>query len=155
MSNALTLVRCACEGARVLNSLEARQTAAHAIHGAVADCTRRTRELLRSSRPHASLPVRIELHSELSARAESLKQGVRSNIDCTFELAPAGTVLVPPSWLPQIVTNLLLNAAGAIHGSGSIKVSTKSVEFTETSSIIDRLPLEFMQPSKLLTMARA
>ena len=141
VSNSLTVVRCACENARAMSSGETRRAVADAIREAVAECTRRTRELLLLSRPHNSEPARVELDSEVRALAESLAQRIRSNIRCEFELAPAGNALVPPSWLPQILTNLLLNAEAAIHGGGTIEISTRAVHVGETrTSTIDRLP---------------
>jgi len=47
---------------------------------------------------------------------------------------------VPQSWLPQILTNLLLNAEGAINEGGTIRVSTRTEHVDETrTSAIDRL----------------
>jgi len=141
VSNALTIVRCACEDARKLSSDAARRSAATAIRHAVSDCANRTRDLLLLSRPHSLQPVSVELHREVRAQAQNLQQRLRGNVRAHFDLEPAGSVLVPPSWLPQILTNLLLNAEAAIRGSGTVRISTRRVEFTEDrTSTIDRLP---------------
>jgi len=141
VSNALTIVRCACEDARKLASDAARRSAATAIRHAVSDCANRTRDLLLLSRPHSLLPVSVELHREVRAQAQNLEQRLRGNVRAHFDLEPAGSVLVPPSWVPQILTNLLLNAEAAIRGGGTIRISTRRVEFSEDrTSTIDRLP---------------
>ena len=140
VSNSLTVVRCACEDVRLLKSEAACRAAASAIREAVKGSANRTRDLLLLSRPHTSLPASIELHREVRAQAQNLEQRLRRNVRCEFALEPAGSVLVPPSWLPQILTNLLLNAEGAIHDGGTIKISTRTERVDETrTSAIDRL----------------
>ncbi len=84
-----------------------------------------TRQLLAFARKQTITPTVLELNSLLSSMINMLKRLIGANINLNWSPGEnVWLVKMDPSQLEQILTNLCINARDAIHGSGSINIST-------------------------------
>jgi two-component system NtrC family sensor kinase len=100
------------------------------------------RELLEFSRPSHEEPVATDpLRAVQSVQALLAPQArFREVRVVTMGSDPWPQVLVSPSRLAQVLVNLLLNAADAMHGKGTISVACESTAGKVRLSIIDEGP---------------
>lgn len=142
VNNALTVVRCACEDLRRDAAPGTRAQAAQAIREATAACAAKTRELLALTRPHATPSEPLDLQEAVRDCLPRLRGRLRTNLRCRDELRPTGAVALSPSWVEQMLLNLVLNAEQAIPASGTIVVSTGRTTLERPSrTTVDRLPV--------------
>jgi PAS domain S-box-containing protein len=87
-----------------------------------------TRQLLAFSRRQPVEPQPVALNDALARQLRLLRRLIGENIDlqCIPHANPC-VILIDPSQLDQVVTNLVVNARDAITGTGHIRVGTANV----------------------------
>jgi len=110
----------------------------------VADChegARRVqqlvRDLLRFAQPARGGRAPTDLHRVLDATLTLLVSEYRDRIDLRKDYADVGPVLANEAQLGQVFMNLLMNAAQAIEGTGTVTVSTRAEGDAVLVSITD------------------
>lgn len=90
------------------------------------------RQLLAFSRKQAIAPQILNCNERLANSQNMLEMLIGEDVRLHYDLDDTlGPILIDPSQLDQIVTNLVVNARDAIQGVGTIKISTENVTFTE------------------------
>jgi PAS domain S-box-containing protein len=87
-----------------------------------------SRQLLAFSRRQTCEPRRVQVNEALSGLAKMLKRLIGEDIAFELDLqSDAGTVMIDPSQLEQIVVNLAINARDAMPSGGRLLIGTKGV----------------------------
>lgn len=86
-----------------------------------------TRQLLAFARKQPVLPERLDLNQRVEGTLKMLQRLLGEDIQLSWQPCPnAGHVVMDPSQLDQILTNLCLNARDAIAGIGNITIETEA-----------------------------
>lgn len=94
-----------------------------------------TRQLLTFARRQTATPQVILLNQSINQMLLMLKRLIGENIDLVWNPgADLWPLLIDPIQIDQILTNLLVNARDAIHGTGRITISTSN-EWTMESPL--------------------
>ncbi|NLG34883.1 MAG: PAS domain-containing protein [Lentisphaerae bacterium] len=91
-----------------------------------------TRQLLAFARKQTVRPRRINLNETVEGMLKMIRRLIGEQIDLVWRPGPdAGSVLIDPSQLDQILANLCVNARDAIAGSGTITIETGPADLDE------------------------
>jgi signal transduction histidine kinase len=119
----------------ILNDLDEADTsheAARQIYDASVRSLELNNKLLAFARKQTISPKVVDLNEAVSGTVTMLKRLIGEEIDLIWnpadELCP---ILIDPSQVDQILTNLCINARDAISGTGRISIETDSVVFDE------------------------
>ncbi len=94
-----------------------------------------TRQLLSFSRKQIIKPKPVDLNRLILEQGKMLKRLIGEDIELEFKTSDdVWTILIDPSQVDQILTNLVVNSRDAIAGVGSIAISTENVQLTEQHS---------------------
>ena len=108
-----------------------------AIAHAVDRSAEMVRQLLAFARKQPTFPKTIELDLELEKIYLLLRKLIRENISLRWQLnCPHTCVMLDPSNLVQIVTNLCVNARDAIEGYGCITLNTGIVNAENCEELV-------------------
>ncbi|HJT23688.1 MAG TPA: response regulator, partial [bacterium] len=100
------------------------------VMGAAQRSAELTRQLLAFARKETSLPKVLDLNEAVEALVPFLKRLLGENIELTWRPGEGiGPVLVGPTHLDQILTNLCVNSRDAIEGAGKIVIETGATAF--------------------------
>ena len=84
-----------------------------------------TRQLLTYARKQAALTEELDMNTSITSLVPLLRRLVDEGVELSLQLAPdLPQVLLDPSQLDQILTNLTSNARDALGGQGSIRIGT-------------------------------
>jgi len=90
-----------------------------------------TRQLLVFSRQQELSPEEIDLNALVSGLAPMLQRLLNEEHELTLSLHPClGSVCVDAARMEQVVMNLVVNAADALPGGGTIRLTTAEVELS-------------------------
>lgn len=88
-----------------------------------------TRQLLALSRRQASRPAVVDLGEVVSAMGNFLRRIIGEGVRIETVLAPdLGSVRVDIGQFEQVLLNLVVNARDAMHGAGTVTISTSDAE---------------------------
>jgi PAS domain S-box-containing protein len=91
-----------------------------------------TRQLLVFARQQPVAPRQIDLNRTVAEMLELLERLIGEQIELVWEPGPdLAPVLIDPTQLQQVVTNLCLNARDAMGGVGRVTIETRSVTVGE------------------------
>jgi PAS domain S-box-containing protein len=91
-----------------------------------------TRQLLAFARRQTVAPVVLDLNEVISDMLQMLGRLIGEEIDLVWQPATTlHTILMDPSQVNQVLTNLVINARDAIGGAGNITIETGDVTFDE------------------------
>ncbi len=92
-----------------------------------------TRQLLGFARKQPIAPRRLDLNDTVERMLSMLARLIGENIDLAWRPgAASGEVLIDPSQVDQILTNLCVNSRDAIAGVGRVTIETADVTLDET-----------------------
>jgi two-component system cell cycle sensor histidine kinase/response regulator CckA len=98
-----------------------------------------TRQLLAYARKQKTRPEVVDINATVSRMISMLRRLIGENIELKWKPARSlWPVMLDPTHLDQILTNLVVNARDAIEGSGSIVIETRRSSLEET--ICARIP---------------
>ena len=104
-----------------------------AIHDAADRSAALTRQLLTFAHQQPALPKEIPLNKAVEHSLDMLRRLIGEHIAIQWDPCTADTsILIDPSQIDQILTNLCVNARDAIEGSGTITIGTKQMELDDT-----------------------
>ncbi|MBI3939583.1 MAG: PAS domain S-box protein [Acidobacteria bacterium] len=99
------------------------------IQGAVGRLSKIMHQLLAFTRNEVPTPKVINYNSLISGFDPLLRRLVRPGIDLVLELHPAaGSVVVDPSQMERVITNLVMNASDALPHEGMIIIRTGNAD---------------------------
>ena len=111
-----------------LADLEADHTAREEVAEAwraIASATRLTQQLLTFSRRRVTHPKRVDLAAAARDMSGMLGRLLGKDVELVVEACePAGTVLIDPSHLEQVLVNLVMNACEAMPEGGKVVLRT-------------------------------
>ncbi|WLT31672.1 nitrogen regulation protein NR(II) [Geothrix sp. PMB-07] len=102
-----------------------------------------TRQLLAFARQQPVDPRMLDLNQSITELQAVLERLVGSEVQLRWSLAPGlGKVLMDPTQLDQVLTNLLVNARDAVSGVGQIEVATsnRTLTLTDCAALVDAQP---------------
>lgn len=102
-----------------------------------------TRQLLAFARQQPVDPRLLDLNQSIADLKAVLGRLVGPEVQLRWSLAPGlGKVLMDPTQLDQVLTNLLVNARDAISGPGQIEVATsnRTLTLADCSSLVEARP---------------
>lgn len=103
-----------------------------AIHDAADRSAALTRQLLTFAHQQPALPKEILLNGAVEHSLDMLRRLIGEHISIQWKPCSADTsILIDPSQIDQILTNLCVNARDAIEGSGTITIGTKQMELDD------------------------
>lgn len=83
------------------------------------------RQLLAFARKQTVVPEMVDMNQAISEMMPMLEQLIRENISLKWIPGEiTNRIMIDPSQIDQILTNLIVNARDAIHGNGNITVET-------------------------------
>jgi PAS domain S-box-containing protein len=106
-----------------------------------------TRQLLAFARKQAINPIVLNLNDSISSMLKMLRRLIGEDIDLVWmPEADRPKVMIDPSQLDQILTNLCVNSRDAISESGKITIRTSNVDITEKdcAGFSDAFPGDFV-----------
>ena len=100
------------------------------VMGAAQRSAELTRQLLAFARKETTPPKIVELNEAVGALVPFLRRLLGENVELTWRPGEGvGRVMVGPSHLDQLLTNLCVNSRDAIEGSGKIVIETGAAAF--------------------------
>ena len=100
-----------------------------------------TRQLLAFSRKQVLRPMQVRINAVLDAMHDLLTRLLGDSVEVVLALArDAGTVVVDPGQLQQIILNLAINSRDAMPNGGKVIVSTESVSLDAAAAQREGLP---------------
>jgi PAS domain S-box-containing protein len=105
------------------------------IHKAASRSADLTRQLLTFARKQEIVPVALDLNRTVEDLLKMLQRLIGENIAVSWRPGPdLWTVNADPTQMDQVVTNLCLNARGAIADVGQIAIETSNLSLDEIAS---------------------
>jgi two-component system cell cycle sensor histidine kinase/response regulator CckA len=124
----------------LVDDLDGAKRELEQIAATVQSATALTRQLLAFSGRHLTRPTNVDVNARVEMVARMLERTLGARIKLATSLSPVPvTVLIDPSQLEQVLTNLAVNARDAMPGGGSITISTEPAPQNQSPGVMIRV----------------